>query len=57
MATLDQSPNITAAQLNTITAKTVGNATIADLQKIFDALNRISGAFNNPTATISSLLP
>lgn len=57
MATIDQAPHLTAAQLNAILAKTVANATLADLRKIFDALNRISGALNSESATITSLLP
>lgn len=57
MASIDIGPHLTAAQLNAILAKTVANATLADLRKILDALNRIGGAFNNESATITSLLP
>lgn len=57
MASIDIGPHLTAAQLNAILAKTVANATLADLRKILDALNRIGGAFNSESATITSLLP
>jgi hypothetical protein len=39
MALRDQAPHLTAAVINTILAKTVGDATPAELNTIRDALN------------------
>jgi len=54
MATIDRSPALTAAVLNTIMAKTVANATPAELRTILDALSR---GVCTETATVTSQLP
>jgi hypothetical protein len=57
MATIDQAPHLTAATLNAIMAKTVGNASQNELHTILDALSRVSTADNPGTFPIDSQLP